>query len=151
MALFAGISACSANKKNAKEYEKLQSKPEFVKFKEDGLIKNVTIVEKIELKEEDLKFSIQNASQIGHGFRVKVQYGGGCVKPHVFELITDGIISKQGNIQFWLLHKTHDDLCKALINEELMFDVSEITIFNQNKLKTLQVNELEPFSFAKFE
>lgn len=145
------LSACSSNKKNTKEYEKLQSKPEFLKLKEQGMVKSLTISENILINEVDLNFTPNEVFQIGHGLRVKVQYGGGCVKPHIFELVTNGEISKKGNIQFWLLHKTHDDFCKALIQEELMFDISEITIFNQTKLKTIQLNDLAPISFTKFE
>lgn len=146
--------SCSSKKKNTRDYEKLQSSPEFIKLKENGMVQTLIIEDNFnvsKIEEADLRFSILEAKQDGHGLWVKVQYGGGCVDPHIFELKSNGEIDNRGNITFGLLHKTHDDLCKALLTKELLFDISKITMFNQNKIKSITVNNFESFAFKKYE
>lgn len=95
----------------------------------------------------DLLFSIKGVSIEEKNLRVEVQYGGGCVKPHVFELLTDGIIDANGNMKFQLLHRTHNDLCKALIMETLVFDFSRLYDLNSEKLKSFTINQQRKMDF----
>jgi hypothetical protein len=73
---------------------------------------------------------------------VQVQYGGGCIKPHVFKLVTDGIIDKEGGMDFYLLHKTHDDMCKALLMEDLIFDLAQIYSLKSEVLSNIRLNKM---------
>ncbi|MCD8528598.1 MAG: hypothetical protein LRY27_01120 [Chitinophagales bacterium] len=72
--------------------------------------------------------------------KVNVQYGGGCVHPHVFELVTDGIVNNEGVMDFTLLHKTHNDLCKALIVKDYYFDLGEVYQLKSSVLQYIQIN-----------
>ncbi|MBL6875881.1 MAG: hypothetical protein ISR01_03725 [Chitinophagales bacterium] len=91
---------------------------------------------------EDLMFVIKDLTILEKKVEIKVQYGGGCVKPHVFELYTDGVLDKTGNMDFYLLHKTHSDYCKALIMETLVFDLNPLYDLQSQKLKTIRINDL---------
>ena len=91
---------------------------------------------------EDLMFVIKDLTILEKKVEIKVQYGGGCVKPHVFELYTDGVLDNSGNMDFYLLHKTHSDYCKALIMETLVFDLNPLYDLQSQKLKTIRINDL---------
>tara|TARA_B100000497_G_scaffold127466_1_gene169375 strand:+ start:2023 stop:2484 length:462 start_codon:yes stop_codon:yes gene_type:complete len=91
---------------------------------------------------EDLMFVIKDLTILEKKVEIKVQYGGGCVKPHVFELYTDGVLDNSGNMDFYLLHKTHNDYCKALIIEALVFDLKPLYDLQSQKLKTIRINDL---------
>ena len=95
----------------------------------------------------DLLFSIRNLSLAGEQLKIDVQYAGGCVRPHVFDLSTDGIIDASGNMAFQLLHRTHNDFCKALIMETLIFDFSSLYQLNSEKLKTFTINQQGKVTF----
>ena len=95
----------------------------------------------------DLLFSIRNLSLADKQLKIDVQYAGGCVRPHVFELVTDGIIDTNGNMAFQLLHRTHNDFCKALIMETLVFDFSSLYQLNSEKLKTFTINQQGKVTF----
>lgn len=72
---------------------------------------------------------------------VDVEYSGGCVKPHIFSLVTDGMVRDAGVMKFALLHKTKDDKCKALLKENMTFDISSVLNLGSEKLKEIQINE----------
>ena len=91
---------------------------------------------------EDLMFVIKDLTILEKKVEIKVQYGGGCVKPHVFEFYTDGVLDNSGNMDFYLLHKTHNDYCKALIIEALVFDLKPLYDLQSQKLKTIRINDL---------
>lgn len=95
----------------------------------------------------DLLFSIRKLSLAGEQLKIDVQYAGGCVRPHVFDLSTDGIIDASGNMAFQLLHRTHNDFCKALIMETLVFDFSSLYQLNSEKLKTFTINQQGKLTF----
>ena len=95
----------------------------------------------------DLLFSIRNLSWAGEQLKIDVQYAGGCVRPHVFDLSTDGIIDASGNMAFQLLHRTHNDFCKALMMETLVFDFSSLYQLNSEKLKTFTINQQDKMAF----
>lgn len=58
---------------------------------------------------------------------IEVQYGGGC-KEHVFSLFGSPAFMKSNPVQIdvMLSHNANNDMCKALITEELSFDLSPL-------------------------
>jgi hypothetical protein len=95
-----------------------------------------------EINKQDLLFYINHLSIKDQILSIQVQYGGGCVKPHLFELVTDGLIDKEGGMEFYLLHKTHNDICKALILEDLTFDLKLLYKLQSEVLKNICVNKM---------
>ncbi|MCB0509358.1 MAG: hypothetical protein H6579_03910 [Chitinophagales bacterium] len=93
------------------------------------------------IPKEDLLYHIEKVELKNKSLSIVVQYGGGCVKPHHFELHTDGRISEEGNMNFFLLHKTRNDMCKALIIEELNFDLSLLYQLESKLLKGIVLNK----------
>lgn len=95
----------------------------------------------------DLMFSMKEIELKGNKLEIAVQYGGGCVRPHVFELVSDGVIDSKGNMDFFLLHKTHNDMCKALIMETLVYDFQPLFNLKSEKLKSFKVNDMRKMDF----
>lgn len=110
-----------------------------------GLIESnaFSILNLEEIDKQDLLFNINELSIENNQLIAVVQYGGGCVKPHVFELVTDGLINEDANMNFYILHKTHDDKCKALIIEKLSFDLNNLYNLKSNLLKTITINAMK--------
>ena len=94
------------------------------------------------INKQDLLFHINKMAIKDKILLVQVQYGGGCVKPHEFELITNGIINKEGGMDFYLLHKTHNDMCKALLIEDLTFNLEKLYNLQSNVLKNIRINKM---------
>lgn len=137
--IFLLLLGCKAKKaavvsvQNEKEIELIPSSFKAQDFK----IVNAAVIDKA-----DLMFSMKGITLMEKMVEVKVQYGGGCVKPHIFELVTDGVIDDQGNMKFHLLHKTHHDKCKALLMESLVFNLEPLYNLESEKLKSFQVNNM---------
>jgi hypothetical protein len=93
-----------------------------------------------DIDKEDLMFNLKGMSLEEDKLVLNVQYGGGCLKPHVFELVTDGVIDNSGTMDFYLLHKTHDDRCKALLMETLVFDFKPLYDLQSEKLMNYRIN-----------
>ncbi len=72
---------------------------------------------------------INNVTVTGNKMSISVKYNGGCQK-HVFQLIGHKMISKslppQRSIK--LYHDDNNDDCRELIEEILIFDISEFAI-----------------------
>jgi len=81
--------------------------------------------------EEEIKnlkndhYGITNAFLWEDTLHISVTYGGGC-KEHLFRLVWDGNLSKSNppQITLHLLHDAQDDHCRALLQQELQFDLS---------------------------
>lgn len=138
--LFATL-ACKSKDK-LMSYEEVQENPYLNEMKEKGLVQELKIVENANFVERDTLFTIKEVRHMGHALLVEISYGGGCVEPHVFELITDGTMDKSGAVYFWLLHKTHDDECKKLIHKQLTFDISPLETLKLRKVKSIKVNQV---------
>jgi hypothetical protein len=63
----------------------------------------------------DLDFRLVQIVPFKDSVQVKMRYGGGCVKPHIFEMYTSAMSNKEGVVDVYLSHKTHDDKCKAFV------------------------------------
>lgn len=69
----------------------------------------------------DLDFRLVQVIPYKDSIFVKMRYGGGCIKPHIFEMYTSAMPNKDGVIDIYLAHKTHDDKCKAFVFTERIF------------------------------
>lgn len=69
----------------------------------------------------DLDFTILDAIAYTDSVQVRIRYGGGCVKPHVFEMYTSAVPDTTGVINLYLMHKTHNDRCRALVFTQRTF------------------------------
>lgn len=68
--------------------------------------------------EEFLHFQLLETVLFDDSVQFKLKYGGGCIKPHIFECYTSGMKSQDGVFDLYLIHKTKDDRCKALVHTE---------------------------------
>lgn len=136
---FLFISGCKAKKMAAVEPEYVE-KVELVENTKSTASFSIAAIDNID--KQDLLFHIKDLVIKDKTLLVQVQYGGGCVKPHVFELVTDGVIDKDGIMDFYLLHKTHNDMCKALLFEDLSFDLAQLYSLKSSVLKNIRVNKL---------
>ncbi len=95
-----------------------------------------------EVNKQELKYTFISSNVVGDSLNVKVQYGGGCIRPHIFNVMQTPRI-KPNEVNIWLLHKTLDDRCKALVRVEHNFDIapllqdSTVTSIKLNGLKEL--------------
>ena len=78
-----------------------------------------------EVDRAELKYTFISSEIVGDSLEVKLQYGGGCIKPHLFDLVQTAS-TEQGEVVLWLLHKTLDDKCRALVKTEVKFDISSV-------------------------
>jgi hypothetical protein len=72
-------------------------------------------------------YSIEVAAIEDDTFRLRVSYTGGC-EQHSFQLVASESFSRTGSIEVGLLlsHNAKGDPCKALITQELRFDLSPL-------------------------
>ncbi len=70
-------------------------------------------------------FQILEAKIEGNMMILKVQYGGGC-RQHTFDIVGSNIValSEPGIRQIAIYHQGDGDLCKAMIVEDLKFDIT---------------------------
>ena len=84
--------SCKTKKISNENVEELQNKLENIE-NSDFKIQNLDTIDK-----QDLLFSIKEVKIIDKQLTVNLQYGGGCVSPHVFELVSNGLINKKGEM-----------------------------------------------------
>lgn len=97
------------------------------------LLTEVMYLEKIErdelqkLIDNNDSYSITNVSLWEHVLHISVRYGGGCEK-HDFRLLWDGSYQKSNPPQatIHLVHNNNGDACRAIVHEDLQFDLSVI-------------------------
>lgn len=93
--------------------------------------KNINFPYKVvsEINDEYTRYLLQDVAIKGDSISIKVQYGGGCVKPHVFEIV-ELRSDNDSKFQLYLLHLTTNDRCRALLRETLTFVLKPY--FDQN-------------------
>jgi hypothetical protein len=99
---------------------------------------NVILVEAINIDEWANDYvKIISASIQNDMLELQVQYGGGC-KEHFFKLIISEGIEKSNPPQttFFLSHNANGDSCKALISEDLRFNIIEYKQYLLNAFNT---------------
>lgn len=90
-------------------------------------IEELIVKRKFDIAEDEMDFKIRKIQLKENLLEVRVSYGGGCVDPHVFELYTTGKTDSQGVLDFTLLHKTKGDLCKMMLMQYKIYDISKMT------------------------
>ncbi|HET6511310.1 MAG TPA: NigD-like C-terminal domain-containing protein [Candidatus Kapabacteria bacterium] len=70
---------------------------------------------------------IKDASVIGDSLTMLVSYSGGC-KPHDFKVVWNGAMMKSlpGQINVVLSHNANDDMCEALITQDVTVSLAPI-------------------------
>ena len=90
-----------------------------------------------EIDRSELKYTFISSEIVEDSLVAKIQYGGGCIKPHVFNLVQTNK-DDNGRAYLWLLHKTTDDKCKAIVRTTRTYDVS--TLLKDSTVKSIQLN-----------
>jgi hypothetical protein len=98
-------------------------------------IAQVPIVKEIDTKM--LKYTFISSEIQGDSLNVKLQYGGGCVKPHEFKLVRTAS-TLPGEVNLYLLHTTLTDKCKALVRTELNFAIN--TLIQDTSINSIKLN-----------
>jgi hypothetical protein len=75
------------------------------------------------LKKDFLTINKMSISDESNGILLRVTYHGGC-KEHTFKLY--GYYENKRKMNLCLEHNAHDDKCKRIIKEDLVFDLSPI-------------------------
>jgi hypothetical protein len=70
---------------------------------------------------------IKDASVIGDSLTMLVSFSGGC-KPHDFKVVWDGAMMKSlpGQINVVLSHNANDDMCEALLTQDVTVSLAPI-------------------------
>jgi hypothetical protein len=116
------LSACSNLEKanQSKEVVKETQKEEDVKKQS---IVNVSVGDASQRKSDP--FQIVDAKIEGNFLLIKIQYGGGC-KQHTFDFVGAPMValSEPPIRQVSIIHFADNDMCKALVYDDLKVDVS---------------------------
>lgn len=80
-------------------------------------------------------FELNSAVITGDSLILSVSYGGGC-RPHVFELLTNGMYAKSLPMQLslYLKHQANEDMCRAYFTQRIAFDLKTIRPPQGNEL-----------------
>ena len=90
-----------------------------------------------EIDRTELKYTFISSDIVGDSLVAKIQYGGGCIQPHVFDLVQTSR-DDLGKVYLWLLHKTKDDKCRALVRVTRTYDIS--TILQDSTVTSIVLN-----------
>ncbi len=139
------------NKKNTQRSEVFQQ--EESKDEKSGREKKVNynvvpeiVEENFQPEKQHLNFQIRQAVLAENSLKISVKYGGGC-RSHDFKLVLPAQLSSD-TLQFYLLHLTQDDPCRAFVMNDLEFETEDILQYFQGK-KVLKVNDVEVTGFRK--
>lgn len=134
--------ACTTTNKNFSENSLVKSAvAKSENEKQEIIIDDINVQRKFDKTDEEMRFKIKNITQKDEALVVEVQYSGGCVDNHVFELYSTGKPDENGVIDMFLLHKTKGDLCKMLLMQQRVFDISKLS--NRKNFTTFRVNGSE--------
>jgi hypothetical protein len=84
-----------------------------------------------------LKYKINEAQISEDSLIINVQYGGGAIKPHEFELVqvnNDSAAYAENTVCVFLLHKTLNDKGRAILRTRLSYDLKSINARKKNIL-----------------
>lgn len=114
---------------------------------------NGTAIKKLQINKksdaidkQQMYFKIKNIKVKDGILSARLDYGGGCVKNHIFEIESNGKVSEEGVLPIYILHKTEDN-CKMMIMENRSFDISKF--YNKKKVKAIQINHGEVILLKK--
>lgn len=95
--------------------------------RQEVIIEDITVKRKFDKTDAEMRFKIKGIEQKDEAIMIAVSYSGGCVDNHIFELYSTGKPDENGVVDLFLLHKTTDDLCKMLLMQNRVFDISKLT------------------------
>jgi len=74
---------------------------------------------------ENGRFNLERMEMEGDQLKLTVSYSGGC-EEHIFNLYSDGRYAKSypPQLTLFLEHIDNNDRCRAMINKELVFDIT---------------------------
>lgn len=90
-----------------------------------------------EVEKRDLSYTFISSEIVGDTLVAKLQYGGGCIKPHQFALVQTPRV-KADEVNIYLLHTTYDDRCKALVRTEQKFSIA--SLLKDSSVKSIKLN-----------
>ncbi|MEY2923890.1 MAG: hypothetical protein RLZZ337_430 [Bacteroidota bacterium] len=125
--------------------------------KDDNMVKKITLIAMVilvltsckarkktievptqkEIDKKDLSYTFISSEIVGDSLVAKLQYGGGCIKPHQFSLVQTPRV-KADEVNIYLLHTTYDDRCKALVRTEQKFSIA--SLLKDNSIKSIKLN-----------
>lgn len=106
-------------------------------------IQSITINEMVDMKNTGDPYTIQNAKISGDTLILQLSYGGGC-ETHTFELLNNFAFKENtdsfGRIDNYqtritLKHDAHNDRCRAIVQEKILFDLTPIRQIGVNEIK----------------
>ena len=103
---------------------------------QDG-IENVQVIEGYMFDTTD-PFEITSVNLDGDILSISVSYSGGC-QEHQFDLIFNGSYKKSlpPQIDLYLTHNSNNDNCRAMIAEELKFNIADVKGGNKKVIISL--------------
>lgn len=113
-----------APKENKADQTDMKEKPELVKDTKEKGILPIAVDREYAWPGTTDHFEIISKSIVGDSLILEVEYGGGC-ETHDFHMHTNQIWKKSNPIQLniWLEHNSHEDRCRAMLRETLVFDL----------------------------
>lgn len=137
---------CSSSSKNLSENAIIKSAQANSEIQEI-IIDELYVKRKFDKKSEELRFKINKIEQQDAALKIDVQFGGGCLDNHVFELYTTGKPDENGVVDMYLLHKTTGDLCKALLMQPRYYNIGKLT--NRKNISAFRINDSQVISLTK--
>ena len=68
-----------------------------------------------------LNYTVNSKSIEDENLIIKVQYGGGAIRPHEFDLVEQSI--SKDSVNLVLLHLTQNDRARAIMRSELSYNI----------------------------
>jgi len=96
-------------------------------YLENSALKSIVIDKTYQWPGSTDVFNFSNLKVSGDTLIISVEYGGGC-KEHGFKMNTTSVWMKSmpPKLNLWLEHENKDDNCRALIMEEMRFDLKPV-------------------------
>lgn len=93
----------------------------------EKILREIEVNQSYEWPKQIDPFNILSTEINGDVLKISVEYGGGC-KEHEFKMNWTGawMKSKPPKVNLWLEHQSNEDNCRALIRENLSFDLKSI-------------------------
>ena len=103
-------------------------------------IPQLIIQENYKPAKDNYPFSIVEAKLNDNLLYIIVKYKGGC-RQHIFKLYTDKIFmkSKPPKLNLFLEHNPNEDLCKSIVIDTIMYDISGAKYPDKDKNYTVEI------------
>lgn len=137
-AVFALFTSCGRKK----EMANAQTETSEVKIP-DPTVQTVIVDEGFVPPRENGRFNVERMEMIDSHLHLEVSYSGGC-EEHVFNLYTNKRYAKSypPQLSLFLEHIDNNDRCRAMIQKELVFDLTGVEYPGTNEL-VLRLNNTD--------